>query len=59
MEIDEIKKQFETLESEMTNIKEVIEDYEACKNARLKKFLLAALNKFMTPFIAKTETANA
>lgn len=50
MEINEVQTIIADAEKKIANLKEMIVDYDACKNETAKSILLAAISKYATPF---------
>lgn len=56
MNIDNINGKMEKMQLLITNIKQMIEDYEACKSDTSKKVLEAAICKVAKPLDCDTST---
>lgn len=49
MTLDEISKTLADIDVKVSNIKEMITDYNVCKNDTSKQYLLAAISKLTEP----------
>ena len=57
MEINEVKAIVQEVEGKVNDLKSILADYEACKSAKSKMYLLAATSKFATELAGNTQTA--
>lgn len=46
MEINEVKEILQDVETKVNELKVMLSDYDACKGAKSKMYLLAAMSKF-------------
>ena len=57
MEINEVKAIVQEVEGKVNDLKSILADYEVCKSAKSKMYLLAAMYKFATELSGNTQTA--
>ena len=57
MEINEVKAIVQEVEGKENDLRSILADYEVCKSAKSKMYLLAAMYKFATELSGNTQTA--
>ena len=57
MEINDVKAIVQEVEGKVNDLKSILADYEVCKSAKSKMYLLAAMYKFATELSGNTQTA--
>ena len=57
MEINEVKAIVQEAEVKINDLKSMLADYDICKSAKSKMYLMAAMSKFATELAGNTQTA--
>ena len=57
MEINEVKTIIQEAEVKINDLKSMLADYDICKSAKSKMYLMAAMSKFATELAGNIQTA--